>query len=123
MTGIRAETPTASSAWYALPAAVVTGELDVDPRVGLTTDEAGRRLDRQGPNQLAETEREPRWRAFLRQFQDLMIIVLVVAAAVSLVVSRDWETPIAIAVVVLLNATIGSSRSRRPRPRSRRCGR
>ena len=38
----------------------------------------------------------------LRQFQDLMIIILLIAAVVSLVVSREWETPIAIAVVVLL---------------------
>jgi Ca2+-transporting ATPase len=37
----------------------------------------------------------------------LLIIILLVAAVVSLLVSREWETPIAIAFVVLLNATIG----------------
>lgn len=60
-----------------------------------------------GPNRLAEAPREPRWRAFLRQFQDLLILILLVAAAVSLAVTREWETPVAIALVVLLNATIG----------------
>ncbi|WP_351231243.1 HAD-IC family P-type ATPase [Streptomyces sp. NPDC002133] len=93
--------------WHALPATDATGRLDVDPGAGLSSDEAARRLAEYGPNQLDEAPREPRWRAFLRQFQDLLIIILLVAAVVSLVVSQEWETPIAIAVVVLLNATIG----------------
>jgi P-type Ca2+ transporter type 2C len=96
-----------ASAWYAAPASDATRDLEVDPQVGLSAAEAGRRLAEVGPNQLAEAPREPRWRAFLRQFQDLMIIILLVAAAVSLLVSREWETPLAIAVVVVLNATIG----------------
>lgn len=81
--------------------------LDVDPAAGLSAQEVVRRLERHGPNQLQEAVREPRWRAFLRQFQDLMIVILLIAAAVSVVVVRDWETPVAIVVVVLLNATIG----------------
>ncbi|WP_055596824.1 cation-translocating P-type ATPase [Streptomyces hirsutus] len=93
--------------WHALPPTDATARLEVDPGVGLSSDEAARRLAEHGPNQLDEAPREPRWRAFLRQFQDLLIIILLVAAVVSLVVSQEWETPIAIAVVVLLNATIG----------------
>ncbi|MFB4281642.1 cation-translocating P-type ATPase [Nonomuraea sp. MTCD27] len=93
--------------WHALPAGDVALRLQAAPEDGLSTGEAAHRLERYGPNQLREAAREPRWRAFLRQFQDLMILILLVAAAVSLVISRDWETPLAIAVVVLLNATIG----------------
>ncbi|MER6114100.1 cation-translocating P-type ATPase [Streptomyces hirsutus] len=93
--------------WHALPPTGATARLEVDPGAGLSSDEAARRLAEHGPNQLDEAPREPRWRAFLRQFQDLLIIILLVAAVVSLVVSQEWETPIAIAVVVLLNATIG----------------
>jgi P-type Ca2+ transporter type 2C len=96
-----------SRPWYALPATAATEDWDVDPQVGLSEAEAGRRLAEHGRNQLTEAPKEPRWRAFLRQFQDLMIIILLVAAVVSLMVSREWETPTAIAVVVLLNATIG----------------
>ena len=81
--------------------------LEVDAAVRLSSVDAKRRLERDGPNRLAEARREPRWRAFLRQFQDLLIIVLLVAAVVSLVVTREWETPVVIALVVLLNATIG----------------
>ena len=69
--------------------------------------EAARRLERDGPNRLAEAKKEPRWRAFLRQFQDLLIIILLIAAVISFVVTREWETPVVIALVVLLNATIG----------------
>jgi Ca2+-transporting ATPase len=97
-------TPTA---WYALPATDVVRGFDVEPASGLSSTEAQSRLRQHGRNELAEAPREPRWRAFLRQFQDLLIIILLVAAVVSLLVSREWETPIAIALVVLLNATIG----------------
>ncbi|WP_326756644.1 cation-translocating P-type ATPase [Streptomyces hirsutus] len=90
-----------------MPPTDATARLEVDPGAGLSSDEAARRLAEHGPNQLDEAPREPRWRAFLRQFQDLLIIILLVAAVVSLVISQEWETPIAIAVVVLLNATIG----------------
>ncbi|WP_127509105.1 cation-translocating P-type ATPase [Actinoplanes solisilvae] len=96
-----------SIAWHARSAAELLRDLDVEPTEGLSTVESRFRLQRCGPNQLAEAPKEPRWRAFLRQFQDLLIIILLSAAVVSLVVSREWETPIAIAVVVLLNATIG----------------
>ena len=92
---------------HALPAAEVMQRLEVDAGEGLSSGEAARRLERDGPNRLAEARREPRWRAFLRQFQDLLIIILLIAAVVSLVVTREWETPVVIALVVLLNATIG----------------
>ncbi|MBO3749337.1 cation-translocating P-type ATPase [Streptosporangiaceae bacterium NEAU-GS5] len=97
----------ATTPWHACPAADVVRELDVDPQRGLPSAEADRRRERHGPNRLAEAPKEPRWRAFARQFQDLLIVILLVAAIVSLLVSREWETPIAIALVVLLNATIG----------------
>jgi Ca2+-transporting ATPase len=102
-----APTTKAPVAWHALPAVDVARELHVDPGAGLSSAEAALRVERHGPNRLAETPREPRWRAFLRQFQDLLIIILLVAAVVSLVVTREWETPVVIALVVMLNATIG----------------
>jgi len=98
---------TARRPWHALPAGDAARELGVDPAAGLSPEEATRRLEQHGANRLAEAPREPRWRAFLRQFQDLMILILLVAAVVSVLVTGDLETPIAIAVVVLLNATIG----------------
>ncbi|MGP3915172.1 cation-translocating P-type ATPase [Nonomuraea sp. 10N515B] len=94
--------------WHALPVGDVAVMLQAAaPDQGLSTGEAARRLERYGPNQLREAAREPRWRVFLRQFQDLMIVILLIAAVVSLLISREWETPLAISVVVLLNAAIG----------------
>jgi P-type Ca2+ transporter type 2C len=93
--------------WHALAPDEVTRLLGVDPRWGLISDDAARRLAEHGLNRLEESTQEPLWRAFLRQFQDLLIIILLVAALVSLLVTRQWETPAAIAVVVLLNAVIG----------------
>ncbi len=93
--------------WHALPAGEVARRLDVDVRVGLSSADVARRTDRDGPNQLADTPPEAWWRAVLRQFSDLMIVILLVAAVISLVVTRTWETSIVIVAVVLLNATIG----------------
>ncbi|WBB61214.1 HAD-IC family P-type ATPase [Streptomyces sp. WMMC500] len=93
--------------WHALPVGEVAARLRADPERGLSAGEAAQRREHHGPNRLRETNRDPRWRAFVRQFQDLMILILLGAAVVSLLISREWETPVAIAVVVLLNATIG----------------
>jgi Ca2+-transporting ATPase len=71
-----------STAWHARPVAEAVRDLDVDPSSGLLAAAAQRRLDRYGRNRLAEAPKEPRWRAFLRQFQDLLIIILLVAAVV-----------------------------------------
>lgn len=74
---------------------------------GLSSVEAGRRLAEYGANELAEPPPEPLWRKVLRPFRNLLVVVLLIAAMVSLVVSREWETPVAITLVVLLNAVIG----------------
>ena len=100
-------TESVTSPWHTLTAEEVRRRLEVDPQAGLSSAEAARRLERYGRNRLDEARREPRWRAFVRQFQSPMILILLVAAVVSAVVAREWETPIAIVVVMLLNAVIG----------------
>ena len=66
-----------------------------------------------GRNELAAEPPVPRWRRFLAQFEDVLVILLLVATAISLAlwfVERDAALPyeaIAIFAVVLLNATIG----------------
>ena len=100
-------TTVGSLPWHATSPDEVTQRLEVDVQAGLSATGAARRLERDGPNRLAEAKREPRWKAFLRQFQDLLIIILLIAAVISFAVTREWETPVVIALVVLLNATIG----------------
>jgi hypothetical protein len=83
-----------SPLWHAVPEAEAGQRLAVDPSAGLPSSEAVRRQERDGPNRLAEARREPRWKAFLRQFKEMLIIILVIATVVSLVVTREWETAV-----------------------------
>ncbi|MHA1733226.1 MAG: cation-translocating P-type ATPase [Promethearchaeota archaeon] len=79
---------------------------------GLPQTEAEARLLRYGPNELPKPEKEPVWKKFLRQFTDLIVIVLVVAAVVSAVVGvlegEGMSDTIVIVIILLLNATIGT---------------
>ena len=59
--------------------------LNVDPRTGLSSDEAKRRLDKFGPNELASAPPVPKWKKFLQQFQDPLVYLLLAATAISLV--------------------------------------
>ena len=82
-------------------------------RIGLTEQEAQARLRRYGPNQLAAERPVPAWRKFLAQFQDVLVILLLVATAISLGLwfhERESALPyeaMAIFAVVLLNAVMG----------------
>jgi Ca2+-transporting ATPase len=106
------ETPDASSA-YRLRADDVVAALASDERQGLTGEDARARLERFGPNELAGEPPVPAWRRFLSQFQDVLVILLLVATAVSAglwAFEREEALPyeaIAIFAVVLLNATMG----------------
>ena len=64
------------TAWHTLTAEDACARLEVDPRAGLDDAEVERRRAQFGPNKLAEAEKEPGWQAFLRQYRDLMQLVL-----------------------------------------------
>ena len=91
---------------WSLPAEDVAGRLAVDPNTGLAGDEATRRLQRFGPNRLEEAAGRGPLRMLLSQFADLMIGLLVVAAAISASIG-EWADSILIAVIVVANAVIG----------------
>jgi Ca2+-transporting ATPase len=90
-----------------MPVEDVCRELEVDPSEGLDVAEVERRRARYGANKLAEAEKEPGWHAFLRQYRDLMQLVLVGAAVVSVVALQEWHTAIVVFAVTLLNAILG----------------
>jgi Ca2+-transporting ATPase len=93
-------------AWHCLPVAEVARELATDVTAGLTAAEAAVRLARHGPNAIQEGEKRSAWRMLADQFTDFMIIVLLVAAVISGFIGELIDT-IAIAVIVLMNGTIG----------------
>ena len=83
-------------------------DLSVDPEAGLSEEEAQQRAAQYGPNQLKGAEKESIFKRFLNQLKDPMILVLLVAAALSLVSSgfTDWADPIIILLIVIVNAVI-----------------
>ena len=93
--------------FHDLPPDVVARTLDVDISHGLTDEAVTDRRAWHGTNELAEVSRDPAWKRFLRQFRDLLSLILLVAAAVSYAVSGELKTPIVVLVVVFANAVIG----------------
>ncbi|MBB3040602.1 cation-translocating P-type ATPase [Nocardioides soli] len=89
------------------PAAEVAAGLGVDVGRGLSADEARVRLSSHGPNQLTGTAKEPGWRAFLRQYEDFMQLVLLAAALVNQLVTGDAGTTVVLAGLTVFNAVIG----------------
>ena len=61
-------------------------ELGVDPKVGLSTEEAGQRIAKYGLNKLAEKKKKPLILVFLSNFNDPMIFILIAAAILSLAI-------------------------------------
>lgn len=72
---------------------------------GLTSDEARKRLQTVGHNELQEAPRDPSWKRFLHQFSDPIVWILILAAVVAGVVG-EWIDTAAILAIVMLNAVI-----------------
>lgn len=84
-----------------------------DSSLGLTSAEAGRRLQAQGPNELPSTPPVPLWRRFVNQFRSAVIYILLVALGIDLVIwllephsGLPFES-IAICSILILNAGLG----------------
>ncbi|HEU5066279.1 MAG TPA: HAD-IC family P-type ATPase, partial [Gaiellaceae bacterium] len=93
--------------WHSLSAEDVCAQLGVDRKAGLDAGEVEKRRAQYGPNKLAEEATEPGWHAFLRQYRDLMQLVLVGAAVVSVVALQEFGTGLAILGITVLNAILG----------------
>ena len=68
---------------YRMTAEEVVAELGSDPQRGLSGQDASARLRQYGPNELEPEKPVAAWRRFLAQFQDVLIILLLVATAIS----------------------------------------
>jgi Ca2+-transporting ATPase len=100
-------TTTPDSHWYELPAEQVAASMEVDPERGLSAAEAAARLEKYGPNKFAEGETEPQWRAFVRQYNDPMQIVLLVAGIGSIWPVKAYSTGVVLLLLTVLNAVLG----------------
>lgn len=70
-------------AWYQLDSKAILTQLNVDSGNGLSTTEAQQRLRSQGRNELHAAKRINPFKLFIGQFKDVLIIILIIAAAVS----------------------------------------
>ncbi|TDG13359.1 HAD family hydrolase [Seongchinamella unica] len=98
-----------SRTWYGLQTDAVMDALETGPQ-GLQQDMASERLQEYGANEIA-FRKTPAWVRFLRQFNDPMVIILLVTALVTGILtalgSHMLPDTIVIASVVLLNAILG----------------
>ena len=76
-------------------------------RQGISGKEAESRLKEYGENVLEDNGRLQWWQVFLEQFKDLLVIILIAAAAVSML-TGDPESAMVIFAVLLLNAVLGT---------------
>ncbi|HEY8394183.1 MAG TPA: cation-transporting P-type ATPase [Thermaerobacter sp.] len=93
-------------AWHALETGECLQRLATDGERGLAEAEVRARLQRHGPNQLEQRRQDPAWRKFAVQFQDVLVLLLVAAAAVSAALGERADA-VTIVVIVLLNAILG----------------
>ena len=91
--------------WWTLPAEQVLEELKTSPD-GLSDAEAQARLTDYGPNKLPEAPRPSALVRLARQFNNLLILVLVAAAAITALLGHWIDTGVIMAVVII-NAVIG----------------
>ena len=92
--------PLVDAPWTVEGSAVVNA-LASDQNLGLTADEAVERLARHGGNELTKRADRPAWRLLLEQCSNAMVIVLLVAAAITAVIGSLKDTLIIVAIVVL----------------------
>ncbi|MGI6265062.1 MAG: calcium-translocating P-type ATPase, PMCA-type [Acutalibacteraceae bacterium] len=102
--------------WHSEKPGAIFEQLDTDPERGMTTDRAVAKWKKYGPNKLDEQPPRSWIRRFGDQLKNAMIIILLIAAAVSLGLSvyhayigeeADWIEPVVIVAIVLVNALLG----------------
>jgi Ca2+-transporting ATPase len=103
---------TDAKAWYSLSAEECAKELEVEPTKGLSAGDAEKRLREYGPNEFEQAKKESVLVAFLRQYRPLMQLVLVGAAAVSVIIGEYSTTGLLVAITVL-NAILGLVQERK----------
>ncbi|MGI6193636.1 MAG: cation-translocating P-type ATPase, partial [Christensenellales bacterium] len=92
--------------WHAMPKSDVERELNVTAN-GLSAEEARKRLEEHGPNELTHEGKRSVWAMFFSQFKDFMVGILIVAAVVSGLLGEVVDAVI-ILVLVILNAVLGT---------------
>ena len=98
--------------WQSFNVNEVARKLRINIERGLSSEEAEVRKNKHGPNKLDEQKKENLFIKFIKEFNDFMIIILIIAAIISAGISfvqgeNDYIDSIIIVVIVVLNAIMG----------------
>lgn len=98
--------------WQALNLSEVKQKLKTNYQYGLTNEEVEKRFQEYGENKLEDKHKESLIVKFFKQFNDFMIIILIIASIVSAVISKvegsnDYLDSIIIIAIVVFNAIMG----------------
>lgn len=93
---------------YKKSSAEVVELLQTNVKDGLTNEQVVAMRSKHGLNELQEGKKEPWIVKFLKQFADVLIIILLIAAVVSLIIDpHEWVESLVIFIVVMINAILG----------------
>lgn len=98
--------------WHTLSIGEVVNKLRTDLNTGLSEKQASEIKNKVGENKLSESKKDSIFIKFIKQFNDFMIIILIIAAIVSAIMSyvqgtSDYLDSIIIVFIVVLNAIMG----------------
>ena len=93
-------------AWHAMDVKTVLETLQTNAQRGLTSAEAQQRLSRYGYNELQEKPPVSFWSLLWAQLTGFVVVILLVAAVISMAMG-DWIEAVVILLIVVLNAAIG----------------
>jgi len=94
--------------YFSMDAQTVLKELGVTADEGLTDERVEESRRRYGENRLLEEKPKSIFRVFLEQFADLLVIILIIAAAISMF-TGNVDSSIVIFVVIVMNAVLGTA--------------
>ncbi|MGC9397388.1 MAG: cation-transporting P-type ATPase [Anaerolineae bacterium] len=101
--------------WHTLELEEVFTALEASPS-GLETDEAARRLEEYGPNELESAHKVSKLAILWAQIKNPLVFVLLAAAAISLLAGKTADA-IVIGVVIIVNSLIGFFQESAPKRR------
>jgi len=101
------DAPTPALKWEDVPLHELPIVVNTDLRKGVSHEEAHNRLIKNGPNELKGHKRAPLWKIFLANFSNLLMILLMVSAIVSMAVG-EYAEGIAILVIIFINASLAT---------------
>ncbi len=99
------DTTSADISWHSQEIKEIFEKLN-SGKEGLSSEEVVKRLEEYGPNKLPEKAKTPGWKRFLKQFDNILIYVLMASAIVTALMG-EWIDTCIILAVIIINAVIG----------------